>query len=66
MTQWTSQFERYHQICILNGSRVMDRADDVFDRIHDMTYALFMKNAEVARLGRMRLTAIPRRCLRPL
>jgi hypothetical protein len=64
MAKWIAQFEQYHRVCILNGSRVLDRADDVFDRVHDATYALFLKNAEVARLGRMRLLATPRRNLR--
>lgn len=63
MKRWTAQFEYYNRLCILNGSRVLDRADDIFDGLHNATYALFLKNSEIARLGRERLCAIPRRNL---
>lgn len=64
MAHWATQFESYHRICILNGSRVLDRADDIFDTMHNITYVLLRKNSQIARLGRMRLMVIPRRSAR--
>jgi hypothetical protein len=55
--QWTDTFEDYNRICIINSSRVLDRADALFDTIHVDSYTLLRKNKEIARLGRQRLCA---------
>ena len=58
--QWTDTFEDYNRICIINSSRVLDRADALFDTIHVDSYTLLRKNREIARLGRQRLCAAVR------
>jgi hypothetical protein len=60
MLEWTDCFEEYTRICIFNSSRVLDRADALFDRTHVISYALLRRHKEIARLGRQRLCAAVR------
>jgi hypothetical protein len=55
MLEWVRVFEEYTRICIYNSGRGLDRADTLFDSIHDDTQVLFQRTREIARLGRQRL-----------
>ena len=61
MLTWSKLFEDYNRICILNMSRVLDRGDLLFDRVHDDTHTVLHANREIARLGRERLCTTARR-----
>jgi hypothetical protein len=61
MQRWSKIFQEYTHMCILNGSRILSRIDPLFDTLHNETYTLLRENKEIARLGRERLLANPRR-----